>query len=144
MATTACIPNPNRIPNRIPNPNRAALHHHSAGPPVGPTMSGHYIDTETSSIGQTFTNDWYFTPCGDGCADAGFGRARLVNGEWTLDILDNAACDDGTSVPKANAAHYVWDPNTLAGTVQITVQTPACGRQAGSAFTDTIQLRQAP
>ncbi len=137
-------PTPTASPTASPTPTAQPSTTTPPVPPVGPTMSGHYIDTETSSIGQTFTNDWYFTPCGDGCADAGFGRARLVNGEWTLDILDNAACDDGTSVPKANAAHYVWDPNTLAGTVQITVQTPACGRQAGSAFTDTIQLRQAP
>jgi hypothetical protein len=35
-----------------------------------PQMSGHYIETDTSENGQTTTSDWYFTPCGDGCASA--------------------------------------------------------------------------
>ena len=32
-----------------------------------PTMNGHYIRTVTNTKGQAVTNDWYFTPCGDGC-----------------------------------------------------------------------------
>src|ERR1700743_3717856 len=29
------------------------------------------------------------------------------------------SCPDGTVLPNAVSAHYTWDPNTLAGTVQI-------------------------
>jgi len=114
------------------------------------TLSGHYIDTETDSGGQSDKNDWYFTPCGDGCASVAgtpggqaFGQAQLVNGQWTMAITDNAQCADGTNVPNANSAHYTWDPQTFAGTVGVTTLLASCGNPVGNTFTDTIQLTQA-
>ena len=59
-----------------------------------PTMNGHYIRTVTSPAGQAINVDWYFAPCGDGCASVAltaggeaFGQARLVNGQWTQRVL---------------------------------------------------------
>jgi hypothetical protein len=117
-----------------------------------PTMSGHYIKTSTDpSSGQSNTKDWYFTPCGDGCASVAetpgglpWGQARFVNGQWTLDTTGDAACRDGSTVPAANSAHYTWDPNTLAGTGQLTTKVPACGDPAGYQYSNNLQLRQAP
>jgi hypothetical protein len=117
-----------------------------------PTMSGHYIKTVTDpTTGHTTTNDWYFTPCGDGCASVTdtpsgqpFGQARLVNGQWAVDTSSNAACVDGTSVPNAVSDHYMWDANTLAGKVEVTINVPSCGQPAGHKFTVNVQLRQAP
>jgi hypothetical protein len=117
---------------------------------AAPTMSGHYVMTDTDPVsGQSTTNDWYFTPCGDGCASLGFkGRspeqARLVSGQWTLDSTGDTTCSDGTHVPDAYSDHFTWDPNTLAGKVRITARVAECGNPAGSTFTDNIQLRQAP
>jgi hypothetical protein len=97
------------------------------------TMSGHYIMTETYPGGRPVTNDWNFTPCGDGCASLvsngiPVGQARLVNGQWTSpEAAGDIHCPDGTLVPNASSAHMVWDPNTLAGTDQITLTVPACG-----------------
>ena len=111
------------------------------------TMSGHYIRTVTNAKGQAVTNDWYFTPCGDGCAQLttpATAQARLVDGQWTMDLVSDAACPDGSTVPAARGAHYMWDPNTLAGTVQITVNVPACGEAVGQLGTANLQLRQAP
>jgi hypothetical protein len=51
------------------------------------TMSGHYTKTETTqeSALQNTTYDWYFSPCGDGCANVTVngtpGQAHLVNGQ---------------------------------------------------------------
>jgi hypothetical protein len=116
---------------------------------AAPVMSGHYIETETAPDGRSSTNDWYFTPCGDGCADvsnpatrSGF-RATLVNGQWTMDSTDNVVCSDGTTEDNSTSAHYTWDPNTLAGTVQRTQTQPVCGH-APKSFTYNVQLRQAP
>ena len=117
-----------------------------------PTMSGHYIRTETSQTGQSETDDWYATPCGDGCASLAstpggpaISQARLVNGQWTLDsAIHTLNCPDGTVVPNAVSAHYTWDPNTLAGTVQITSNGSACGIPAGYERTNDVQIRQAP
>jgi hypothetical protein len=113
-------------------------------------MSGHYIKTETAVNGQSTTQDWYFTPCGDECASFAAtpggqpaGQARVVNGQWTLDITTDAACFDGSLVPNAEFSHYTWDSNTLAGTAQFTLKAPACGRPAGYQQTDSVQLRQA-
>jgi len=72
------------------------------------------------------------------------GQARLVNGQWTMDVTGIAACPDGTRVPNAFSDHYVWDPNTLAGTVKITNTAGACGKPAGDSGTINMQLRQAP
>src|SRR6516165_8018655 len=72
------------------------------------TLSGHYIRTETNpQNGQSVTDDWYATPCGDGCASLAstpggpaISQARLVNGQWTLDSsVHTVICPDGTVVP---------------------------------------------
>jgi hypothetical protein len=117
---------------------------------AAPEMSGHYIETETAASGRSTTNDWYFTPCGDGCASVAlkgapaFGRAQLVGGQWKIDVTDETAiCQDGTKVPNALSAHYTWDPSTLAGTVQTTADAPECGDPAGYQVTDNIQLKHA-
>jgi hypothetical protein len=117
------------------------------------TMSGHYIRTETSpQTGQSQTADWYATPCGDGCASIAstpggqeLSQARLVNGQWTLaSVLHTLACPDGTVVPDAVSGQYTWDPNTLAGTVQLTYNVPACGNPAGYQAANFVQFTQAP
>lgn len=114
-------------------------------------MSGHYTATITDVDGQAVTNDWYVTPCGDGCASLAsapgaqpFGQAQLANGQWTMDTVDNDDCSDGTTVPSAIVAHYAWDANTLAGTVQDSLKVPACGQPVGFRFTNTLQVHQAP
>jgi hypothetical protein len=117
---------------------------------AAPEMSGHYVVTETAANGQSTTDHWYFSPCGDGCASVApkgakaFGQAHLVGGQWTLDVTgEMAMCPDGTQVPNALSAHYTWDPSTLAGTVQTTADAPECGDAAGYQATAKIQLRQA-
>ena len=117
---------------------------------AAPEMSGHYIETETAANDRSTTDDWYFAPCGDGCASVArkgvkaFGRAHLVSGQWMLDVTgETAMCQDNTQVPNALSAHYTWDPSTLAGTVQTTADAPECGDPAGYQATDNIQLRQA-
>jgi hypothetical protein len=121
---------------------------HDPGTPTH-QMSGHYIMTETTNAGQTLDADWYFTPCGDGCAQItnipNASQARLVNGQWTMDVPNNTAvCKDGSQVPGAIDAHYSWDANTFAGTAQVTNKKAECGSAQGATFTDTIQLKQAP
>jgi hypothetical protein len=117
---------------------------------AAPELSGHYSETETAASGRSTTNDWYFTPCGDGCASVAlkgapaFGRAQLVGGQWKFDVTGNTAmCQDGTQVPNALSAHYTWDPSTLAGTVESTADVAECGDPAGYQVSDNIQLRQA-
>jgi len=117
---------------------------------AAPELSGHYIETETGAGDRSTTNNWYFTPCGDGCVSVAlkgakaFGQAKLVGGQWTFDVTgETAMCQDGTSVPGALSAHYTWDPTTLAGTVQTTADAPECGDPAGLQATNKIQLRQA-
>jgi hypothetical protein len=116
-------------------------------------MSGHYIEPDTApTTGQTTTLDWYFTPCGDGCASAAHTpngpaqtQAKLVNGQWKMETgPDQVVCTDGTKINSALSSFMTWDPNTLAGTVQITYQVPACGHPAGTQQTVNMQLRQAP
>jgi hypothetical protein len=117
---------------------------------AAPTMSGHYADTETGAAGRSFTNDWYVTPCGDGCASINsnggpVGQAQFVNGQWTMDVTGTAACPDGTrSAANALSDHYTWDPNTLAGIIQITNTGGACGKPVGDSVTIKMQLRQIP
>jgi hypothetical protein len=122
----------------------------AAGPTsAAPVMSGHYIETESGAPGQSTTNDWYLTPCGDGCTSINsnggpVGQAQLVNGQWTMDVTGTAACPDGTRVSNAFSDHYTWDPNTLAGSVRITNTAGACGKPRGDGGTINMQLRQAP
>ena len=117
------------------------------------TMSGHYIRTETNpQTGESVTDGWYATPCGNGCTSIAStpggpeeSRARLVNGQWTLaSVLHTLACPDGTVVPNAVSGQYTWDPNTLAGTVQLTYNVPACGNPAGYQTTNSVQFTPAP
>jgi hypothetical protein len=115
-------------------------------------LSGHYIRSEMSQSGQSETDDWYATPCGDGCASIAstpggpaISQARLVNGQWTLTSASHTlACPDGTVVPNAVNAYYTWDPNTLAGTVQIISQGPACNIPAGYQKTNSVQFTHVP
>jgi hypothetical protein len=113
-------------------------------------MSGHYIETQTiPNTTRSASNDWYFTPCGDGCADmsnpatGGGARAMLANGQWTMDISMTPECGNGTSVDNAVNSHYTWDPNTLAGPVKNTVVQAACGTPVGFTYTSNVQLRKA-
>jgi hypothetical protein len=117
---------------------------------AAPAMSGHYVETETGAGERSTTDNWYFGSCGDGCVSVArkgakaFGQAHLIGGQWVLDVKgETAMCPDGTQVPDALSAHYTWDPNTLAGTVQTTADAPECGDPAGFQVTDNIQLRQA-
>ena len=134
--------------------------------PVGPAplpsdfqTNGHYTETQINPKnmqpftvhGQQVVNQWYFSPCGDGCASAArepggqpLGQANLVNGQWVLDTTDSAECPDGTSVPDAIAAHRTWDPNTLAGTIQLSGNKPACGNPVGVPETVNIQFQLVP
>jgi hypothetical protein len=134
--------------------------------PVGPAPipadfndNAHYTETQINPKtmqpftvhGQPVVNQWFFSPCGDGCATAAraaggqsLGDAHLVNGQWVLDTTDGAECPDGSNVPDAIAAHRTWDPNTLAGTVLTTGKEGACGFPAGDPETADIQLQLAP
>jgi hypothetical protein len=132
-----------------------------AGPapiPADFNTNAHYTETQINPQtnqpfivkGHPVTNDWYFTPCGDGCANAArtpggqsLGQANLVNGQWTLDTTDGADCPDGTTVPDVVAAHRSWDPNTLAGTISTDGRKPACGFPAGDPEQANIQLQLA-
>ncbi len=117
---------------------------------AAPVMSGHYIKTTTypAGGGRTFTEHWYFTPCGDGCADmsspatGGGARAMLVNGQWTIDSTDDIVCKDGITEGNAANTHYTWDPNTLAGTVQV-IQKQAVCDHAPQSYTLSVQLTKA-
>lgn len=115
-----------------------------------PTMSGHYVSTVTSASGETTTSDWYFTPCGAGCASVantpggpGFGEARLFNGQWTLAWHSDAFCPSGTSVPGAYASYATWDPNTLSGKNESGITRPVCGSDKGlPRVTQHLELTQ--
>lgn len=123
----------------------------TTAPPTANQTSVHYIKTETTSTGFSDTNDWYFTSCGDGCAEVAtspggqpFGRAQLVNGQWTMDNAADSVCSDGTKVPNADSDHFTWDPNTLMGTDRVTNNLPTCGNPAGYQYTNSLQLRKTP
>jgi hypothetical protein len=127
---------------------------------AAPVMSGHYIETQTdpstgqpmTSGGQPITDDWYFTPCGDGCGSVAhtpdgpaLGQAQLINGQWALNLNNlELRCSDGTSVPNVLSSQRRWDQNTLAGTAHDTINAPACGQPAGYSWSLNSQLRQAP
>ncbi|OBG20626.1 hypothetical protein A5764_01765 [Mycobacterium sp. 852002-51057_SCH5723018] len=111
-------------------------------------MNGSYVETATTPAGATFTTNWTVSSCGDGCvyikAGAGGGQARLVDGQWVMDTLNNVNCADGSYAQYATNAHLSWDPDSLAGTAQHVYIVPACGHPAGYAQTDQIQIKQAP
>lgn len=115
-----------------------------------PTMSGHYVSTVTSASGETTTSDWYFTPCGAGCAsvanapgEPGFGEARMFDGQWTLAWHSDAFCPSGTRVPGAYSTYATWDPNTLAGKNESGITRPVCGSDKGlPRVTQQMQLTQ--
>ncbi|BDE12172.1 hypothetical protein Mkiyose1665_21690 [Mycobacterium kiyosense] len=112
------------------------------------TMSGHYTWTTTSPQGSTSSGDFYFTPCGDGCASAALtaggpsvGQAKLVNGQWVMNGTWPQRCSDGstTGLPYVDT----WDPVTLAGTETITFTSTACGATVGSQQVSKLQYTQA-
>lgn len=111
-----------------------------------PTMNGNYTETATTPSGQAFSTSWAVNSCGDGCvyikAGVGGSQARLVDGQWVLDTMDNVTCSDGAYILYATRSHITWDPNTLAGTAQHTYLIPACGHPAGYSYTDQIQIKQ--
>ncbi|MGA8328540.1 MAG: hypothetical protein WB777_04535 [Mycobacterium sp.] len=116
-----------------------------AAPVCADPLNGHYIETETYPDGHQINSDWYFAPCGDGCADIGhLGEAHLVNGQWTLDGHGGVSCEQGGDIPKAIHYVYTWDPNSLDGTVQITNNVDACGNKAGYQETNQLHLAPAP
>jgi hypothetical protein len=113
-----------------------------------PTMDGSYTETATTPSGGTLTSSWTVNSCGDGCvfikAGAGGSQARLVDGQWVLDTLNNISCADGSYTQYGSSAHITWDPTTLTGTAQHTYIVPACGRPAGYTETDKIEIKQTP
>jgi hypothetical protein len=113
-------------------------------------MSGSYTLTSISPGGTKMTTDWTVQPCGggyggDGCiyvkAGAGGSQAHLIDGQWVLDTMNDLRCPDGQYLMFATNAHMVWDPNTLAGTNQISYIMPACGHPAGYVQTNQISLK---
>ena len=72
------------------------------------------------------------------------GQANQVNGQWTLDGHGGVSCEQGGDIPRAIHFHYTWDPNSLAGNVQITNNVDACGNPAGYTETNQLQLAPAP
>jgi hypothetical protein len=102
--------------------------------------------------GLSATHDWYFTPCGDGCADGALrpggqtrGQAKLVAGQWEMDLGKSYAdCPDGSRVPDAVSIHYKWDADALEGTATGTFLVPACGNPPGFSQSINVQFRQAP
>lgn len=102
-------------------------------------MSGHYTETTTNrESGQTITNHWFATGCGDGCATVQLcdnakrencetAKAQLSDGRWKMDVSDiDVACPDGSVIPKAAHFHYEWNPSSLAGTGEGTREGPGC------------------
>lgn len=105
---------------------------------AAPAMSGHYVSSVTSTSGEVTSSDWYFTPCGDGCASVSgtpggppFGEARMFDGQWTLAWHSDAFCPSGTRVPGAYASYATWDPNTLTGKNESGITKPICGSDKG-------------
>jgi len=114
-----------------------------------PTMNGNYTETSTSPSGRSTTTDWTVQACSDGSygciyvkTGAGGGQAHLIDGQWVMDTMGNLLCPDGTFLQYVTNAHITWDPNTLAGTSQITYMVPACGQPAGYTQTNQISFKQ--
>jgi hypothetical protein len=114
-------------------------------------MNGHYVMTVTSDSGETTTSDWYFTPCGDGCASvavtpggSAFGQAQFRDGQWTLVWHSDVVCPGGTHIPGALSSYDTWDPDTLAGTdLAATTLKQTCGNDARLHATQRMQLTPA-
>jgi hypothetical protein len=113
-------------------------------------MSGSYTMTSISPGGVKMTTDWSVQACGggnggDGCiyvkAGAGGSQAHLIDGQWVMDTMNDLRCADGTYTMFATNAHMTWDPNTLAGTNEISYIMPACGHPAGFHQTNQISLK---
>lgn len=114
-------------------------------------LNGHYTWTTTTPNGQTTSGDYYFTPCGDGCASAAstpggavVGQAHLVDGQWTMDGTWSVTCSNGGPGGDSATYHDTWDANTLSGTDAITYSGPGCGNAAGRQQVNNLQLTQAP
>lgn len=115
----------------------------STSRPSGPQMSGDYLETRTySPTGQSVTNHWHFTPCGEGCAEAESSTALLVDGQWTMETIANIICEDGSAATDAAKVHLIWDPYTLAGEADVTQLRPVCGDDAADTYTLKIQFRK--
>jgi hypothetical protein len=111
------------------------------------TFSGRYTETDTAPTGQSVTNAWTVTSCGDGCVDIAEDggrdfdrRAQLINGQWVFGVPMMAICSDGSSVPRAGNGHFTIDASTLRGILQDSWTKEACGNPAGDTVTHRIAL----
>ena len=143
------LPPPPASTVTLPPPPAVAPPDLTPAPAVIPTMSGHYHESDTNlTTGIVTPNEFEFTPCGEGCADAVIGgsgvpqRARLHGDQWSMDLDANVNCPDGSHMPNAATTHLAWDANSLTGTARFTYKYSACGNAAGFTFTNTIQFRR--
>jgi hypothetical protein len=117
----------------------------------GPTMNGNYNETSTSPDGRSVVASWTVNPCATqpdgGCVwikvGAGGGPAHFIDGQWVLDGMGDLTCPDGSYLQLATTSHLTWDPDTLAGTSQITYLASACGHPAGYVQTNQVQIKAA-
>ena len=117
----------------------------------GPTMSGSYNETSTSPEGHSVVTSWSVNPCASqpngGCvwvkAGDGGNPAYFTDGQWVLDGMGDLSCSDGSYHQLATNTHVTWDPDTLAGTSQITYIGPNCGHPAGYVQTNKVQIKSA-
>lgn len=122
----ACAPGHNNDPGCIPIPVTT-----ESG------FSGRYRMTNTNpDTGQTFTQAWNVTSCGDGCArivvPGATDLAHLVNGQWTWNAKFDAICTDGSIVPNAGSGYTTIDAVTLRGAAHITWSKTCADSSAGS------------
>ncbi len=109
-----------------------------------PVLNGHWVETTTVN-GKPRSNDWYFTPCGAGCAkDRDGATAHLQGSNWVMDDTSNTICDDGTEVDDVLNSHYSFDASSGAGTVTTSYIRAACGQPAGGSQTTPVTFRPAP
>jgi hypothetical protein len=109
-------------------------------------MSGHYTMTYSEH-----TDDYYFTPCGDGCASVTdtpggkpFGTAHFNDGKWTLvDPDTDVSCDDGSTVEHAATSVKTWDAKTLTGVSHVTEKKAICGESEPEAYDNNFTLKKA-
>lgn len=117
---------------------------------AAPTLSGHYFMTVSSDAGPVNSGDWYFTPCGDGCAQVAvtsggqpFGQAQFRDGQWTLVWHSDVICPNGTRIPGALSSYATWDPVTLAGKDESGPVMEVCEYTAKPRVTNNLQLTPA-